>query len=164
MRIPAFAMLRSPKTVYEFTMIRTKLSGKRGSFHSRMQKNEYKFIPGIATNSAPALRTLAASLFVASGVIVEHSKNSFPHILVSRIASNDEITASSSERQDQIISDLETASKSVSATMAFPIAFECDIAREMVLFQRMMGLERLAFSARFLLIACVAHYQSQGTV
>lgn len=77
-------------------------------------------VPGIATNSPPDSVIFWESSLVACGVIVEHSKNNFPLMSFFRIEVNRSVTAVSSDKQDQMISALETASSRVSATMECP--------------------------------------------
>jgi hypothetical protein len=109
-------------------------------------------LPGIATNSPPALSTRRASLFVASGVIVEHSTNSFSLTFSLSIISKVSSTASSSARHDHTMSDLETAFPRLSATTECPIWALCSLARLSVRFHKIIGFSSLPFSARFLLI------------
>lgn len=75
---------------------------------------------GQATNSAPASVTFLESEVLVSGWTVEQSTKSFPLGLDLRAMSMVELIAASSPTHVKMISDFETTSSMVLATMDFP--------------------------------------------
>ena len=95
---------------------------------------------------------LLANLFVVSGWTVEQSTKSLPFTSPFTAVAIVSVIAASSPRHVKMMSDLETASSKLDATVDFPegnFTFR-SVARFCVRLKMMSGLSRSPFSTKFL--------------